>query len=66
MSTSFTPPAPEETRPELSEVEQKALDLTNATRIKAEQDGASSLLPSQHALNPTQLSHTSGVRRSRM
>lgn len=43
MSTSFTPPAPEETLPELSEAEQKVLDLTNAACIKAEQDGASSL-----------------------
>jgi hypothetical protein len=38
---SFTPPPPEETKPELSEEEQKALDAANAIREKAEQAGES-------------------------
>lgn len=37
--TLFTPPAPLVTMPELSEDEQKALDVKNALREKAEQAG---------------------------
>lgn len=36
---SFQPPAPLETKPELSEAEQKALDIVNAQREKEEQAG---------------------------
>lgn len=40
---SFQPPAPAEDKPELTEEEQKALDLVNAQREKEEQAGTSLL-----------------------
>lgn len=40
---SFQPPAPAEDKPELTEEQQKALDLVNAQREKEEQAGSSLL-----------------------